>query len=246
MMFEQAVLRPAPVRGWAVTLSFMGELTVVGCLLAIPLIWPQLLPRRELVSWITAPLPPPPPIRDGAIPHVRPAKPGIHSSAIWYTPVPVPQVVPALDEPPVDAPGAVGGRESGTPNPLLGPILDSVVRRDTPKRPMEAAPASAPKSAPAPIQQVRVSGALQAARLIHRVEPVYPALARQARISGTVELAGVIGTNGQIRELRVVSGPALLVQPALDAVRQWIYQPTLLGGQPVEVITSISVIFRLN
>jgi protein TonB len=111
---------------------------------------------------------------------------------------------------------------------------------------MEAAPASVPKSAPAPIQQVRVSGALQAARLIHRVEPVYPALARQARISGTVELAGVIGTNGQIRELRVVSGPALLVQPALDAVRQWIYQPTLLGGQPVEVITSISVIFRLN
>lgn len=244
-MFEHTVLRPAPVRGWAVTLGFMGELTVVGCLLAIPLIWPQLLPRRELMSWITAPLPPPPPIKDVAIPHVQPAKPGIHSGVIFYTPVAVPQVVPVLDEAPGDVPGVVGGRESGSPNPLLGPILDSVVRGDMPKRPAEAAPAPAP-TAPTPIQQVRVSGALQAARLIHRVEPVYPALARQARISGTVELAGVISTNGQIRELRIVSGPALLVQSALDAVRQWIYQPTLLGGKTVEVLTTISVIFRLN
>jgi protein TonB len=129
---------------------------------------------------------------------------------------------------------------------LLSSIFGSAIRVDAPKRPAEAAPAPAPQSAPATIPQVRVSGALQAARLIRRVEPVYPVLARQARISGTVELAGVIGTSGQIRELRVVSGPALLVQSALDAVRQWIYQPTLLGGKPVEVITTISVIFRLD
>lgn len=243
-MFEQAVLRPAPVRGWAVTLGFVGELTVVGCLLAIPVIFPQLLPRRQLMSWITAPLPPPPTIKDAVIPHVRPLKPWIHSAPIWYAPAAVPQAVAVLDEPPVEAPGVLGGRESVSNN-ALGPLLDSVVRVDAPKRQPEA-PAPAPQSGPAPVQQVRVSGALQAARLIHRVEPVYPILARQARVSGTVELAGVIGTNGQIRELRVLNGPALLVQTALDAVRQWIYQPTQLGGKPVEVITTISVIFRLN
>ncbi len=245
-MFEKAVLRPAPVRGWAVTLGIVGELTVVGCLLAIPLLWPQLLPRRELMSWITAPLPPPPPIQDAAIPHVRPVKLlRIHSGAIFYAPASVARTEPVLDDPPADAPGVIGGRDTGA-NVALGPLLDSVVRVDAPKRQADAAPASAPQSAPATIQQVRVSGAVQAARLIHRVDPVYPMLARQARVSGTVELAGVIGTNGQIRELRVVSGPALLVQAAVDAVRQWVYQPTLLGGKTVEVITTISVIFRLN
>lgn len=246
-MFEHAVLRPAPVRAWAVTLGLVGEVTLVACLVAVPLIWPELLPHRELMSWIAAPLPPPPPIKDAAIPHVRPApRPGIHTGAIWYSPAAVPRVVLVLDEPPVDAPGVVGSRETTPGNGALRPLLDSAVRVDPPKRQADAAPAAVPNSGPAPVQQIQVSGTLEEARLVHRVEPVYPALARQARVSGTVELAGVIGTNGEIRELRVVSGPALLVQSALNAVRQWVYQPTLLGGKPVEVITTIRVIFRLN
>lgn len=84
------------------------------------------------------------------------------------------------------------------------------------------------------------------ARLIKRVEPVYPALARQARISGTVELTGIIGTDGRIKELRVLRGHPLLAKAALDAVRQWIYEATLLNGEPVEVIAPITVTFRLN
>ena len=66
------------------------------------------------------------------------------------------------------------------------------------------------------------------------------------RIAGVVELAGVIGAEGRIRELQVTSGHPLLVQAALDAVRQWVYRPTLLSGRPVEVITTIRVVFRLN
>ena len=75
--------------------------------------------------------------------------------------------------------------------------------------------------------------------------PVYPPLARQARISGTVRLEAVIAFNGAVQSLRVASGHPLLAQAALDAVRQWVYQPTLLNGEPVEVLTQIDVNFKL-
>jgi protein TonB len=66
------------------------------------------------------------------------------------------------------------------------------------------------------------------------------------RISGAVELTGVIGVDGHIRELQIVHGHPLLARAALDAVRQWVYEPTLLDGEPVEVIAPITVNFRLN
>ena len=75
---------------------------------------------------------------------------------------------------------------------------------------------------------------------------MYPPLARQTRISGTVRLHAIIGKNGSVQQLEVISGHPLLVQAALDAVRQWRYRPTLLNGEPVEVDTTIDVIFSLN
>ncbi len=87
---------------------------------------------------------------------------------------------------------------------------------------------------------------MQEAKLLRRVIPSYPPLARQARISGTVQLVGVIARDGTIEDLRVVSGHPLLVKAALDAVRQWVYKPTLLNGEPVEVICPIDVHFTLN
>jgi len=94
-------------------------------------------------------------------------------------------------------------------------------------------------------KRVTVGGNVQAARLVNRVQPLYPPLARQTRISGTVKLHAIIGKNGAVEQLQVVSGHPLLVQSALDAVRQWRYQPTLLNGDPVEVDTEIDVIFSL-
>jgi periplasmic protein TonB len=85
-----------------------------------------------------------------------------------------------------------------------------------------------------------------AAMLINRVQPMYPPLARQTRISGTVRLHAIIAKDGTVKELEVISGHPLLVQAALDAVRQWRYRPTLLNGEPVEVDTTIDVIFSLN
>ena len=84
------------------------------------------------------------------------------------------------------------------------------------------------------------------ARLIHQVTPPYPPLARQVRAEGTVQLQAIIGLDGRIRDLRVTSGHPTLIQAAVDAVRQWVYQPTTLNGSPVEVLTTIDVNFTLK
>ena len=84
------------------------------------------------------------------------------------------------------------------------------------------------------------------AMLIHRVEPVYPTLARQLGRAGRVELRAIIATDGTIQSLQVVSGDPLFYQSALDAVRQWRYTPTVLNGEAVEVDTFITVIYNIN
>ena len=84
------------------------------------------------------------------------------------------------------------------------------------------------------------------AMLIHRVEPVYPSLARQIGRAGRVELRAVIATDGTIQALQVVSGDPMFFQSAMEAVRQWRYRPTVLNGQPVEIDTFITVIYNVN
>jgi len=93
---------------------------------------------------------------------------------------------------------------------------------------------------------ITVTSDVQAAKLIRKVIPVYPRIAIMARISGTVRLTGIIGKDGLIQQLQVIDGPPLLVQAAVDAVRQWVYRPTLLSSKPVEVIAPIDVIFTLS
>ena len=94
-------------------------------------------------------------------------------------------------------------------------------------------------------ERLRVSGNVQALQLISHVEPVYPALAKQAQIQGTVELSGLIGKDGRVRDLQLLRGHPLLVQAALSAVKDWVYKPTTINGEPVEVRTEISVNFTL-
>jgi TonB family protein len=91
-----------------------------------------------------------------------------------------------------------------------------------------------------------VGGKVQAQKLTSNPQPIYPLIARQARISGTVELAAIIGKDGHVQELTVVSGHPLLRQASIDAVKQWVYQPTLLNEQPVVVSTTIDVIFSIE
>ena len=95
-------------------------------------------------------------------------------------------------------------------------------------------------------RSLRVGGDVQLFNLIHRVDPVYPPLARQARIQGTVRFTGIIGRDGTVQSVQLVSGHPLLVEAARQAVMQWLYKPTLLNGQPVEVVTQIDVGFSLS
>jgi protein TonB len=97
-----------------------------------------------------------------------------------------------------------------------------------------------------PSKPITVTSDVQAAKLIRKVIPVYPRLAITAHISGTVRLIGVVANDGTVQQIRVVSGPALLVEAALAAVRQWVYRPTLLNNRAVEVIAPIDVIFTLT
>ena len=102
-------------------------------------------------------------------------------------------------------------------------------------------------SKPAPtVQRVRVSQGVTKGMVVYRVEPTYPPLARQARIQGVVVLTAIIDKNGNIQNLRLVSGHPMLTPAAINAVKQWRYKPFLLNGQPVEVETTVTVTFELQ
>jgi periplasmic protein TonB len=114
-----------------------------------------------------------------------------------------------------------------------------------------AAPALPPPPKPqvhpsAPSAPIRVGGSVQMAKLIRKVIPEYPMLARASRISGVVHLVGTIAKDGTIRNLQLVDGNPLLTHAAMEAVAQWVYEPTLLNGEPVEVIAPIEVNFTLG
>ena len=108
------------------------------------------------------------------------------------------------------------------------------------------APPPPPPPKAKPSGPVRIGGQVAAANLIKKVQPVYPPLAKSARVQGQVEFTAIIGKDGTIRELKLVRGHPLLVNAAKEAVQQWKYKPTMLNGEAVDVITQIDVNFTLS
>ena len=98
----------------------------------------------------------------------------------------------------------------------------------------------------APPKKINISGGVMSGMILMKTQPVYPPIAKAARVQGTVVLQATISKTGSIENLRVQSGPAMLQQAALDAVRTWRYKPYLLDGSPVEVDTTVNVIFTLG
>jgi len=144
------------------------------------------------------------------------------------------------DEAPMSA-GMVGGVPGGVPGGSVGGVLSGMLGAPPPPPP--------PPPKPKPVvndKPIRVGGNVTAANLLRQVRPVYPPLAKAARVQGTVKFEAVIAKDGTIQNLHLVSGPPLLVQAALQAVQQWQYKPTLLNNEPVEVITTIDVNFTLS
>jgi len=124
---------------------------------------------------------------------------------------------------------------------VLGGIIGAVPGPAPPPPPKKEDP---PK--PKTPSRIVVGGNVQAASLIKQPKPNYPPLAKQARISGTVKLAAIIAKDGTIQDLKVISGHPLLIPAALEAVKQWVYKPTTLNGEAVEVSTQIDVNFTLS
>ncbi|HEY1209767.1 MAG TPA: energy transducer TonB [Terracidiphilus sp.] len=115
-----------------------------------------------------------------------------------------------------------------------------------PQAPAKISSGHPASSTPAHPKRVTISAGVAAGLLIQKTTPMYPPIARAARVSGTVVLQAVISTTGSVKDLRVISGPAMLQQAALDAVKTWRYQSYLLNNQPVEFETTINVIFTLG
>jgi TonB family protein len=102
-----------------------------------------------------------------------------------------------------------------------------------------------PTLIPANPNQVSISAGIAVGLMLTKVDPVYPPVARAARVQGTVVLEAIIDEEGNVADLKAISGPPLLIQAAIDAVQQWTYRPYLFNGQPVEVRTTVNVVFRL-
>ena len=132
--------------------------------------------------------------------------------------------------------GMTGGVPGGVPGGSAGGVLGGIIG---------GAPGGLPPP-PKPVEITRVGGNVMAAKLIRQVTPIYPQIAKTAHISGTVVLHAIIAKDGTVQELQFMSGPPLLMRAAMDAVKQWRYQPTLLNTQPVKVDTTITVIFNLG
>lgn len=232
--------------------AMLGEIALVTVAVIIPMIYFDVLPSTTLKSLLVAPPPPPPPPPPpAAAPQVKAVKviPRQFDAGRLMAPKVIPKQIAEIREEELPPPsaggvgvvgGVPGGVAGGTPGGVLGGILSSVPQASV----LPPPPPKVEKKAE--VQRIRVGGNVQAAKLMNKPQPVYPPLAKQARISGTVRLSALIGKDGRIQNLTVVTGHPLLVQAALDAVRQWVYQPTLLNGEPVEVATEIDVNFTLN
>jgi protein TonB len=146
--------------------------------------------------------------------------------------------------------GVVGGIPGGLPGGILGGQTEGVVGSILGSLPHPPPPPvivnAVMKPRPTLPRRIHVGGNVEAALLVHKVTPVYPELAREARIGGLVRMKAVIDPRGSIKDLSVLSGPPMLVHSALDAVKQWVYRPTYLNGTPVEVDTEIDVRFNLT
>src|SRR5262245_45512437 len=243
-MFEEMVVSSPrgkkTNKGWTVILSGVVQATLLAVLILIPLIYTEALPKASLATLLIAPPPPPPPPPPPAATPIVKVKPQDHlmDAGKLVPPKAIPKEVKIIKEEAEqpDAMGALGGVPGGGPGGQMGGAIGGVI----------GGVGGAPPP-PRPTQTgIRQGRPVQAGKLVNRVQPQYPPLARQTRISGTVRLHAIISKDGSVQSLSVESGHPLLVQAALDAVRQWRYQPTTLNGEPVEVDTTIDVIFSLN
>jgi protein TonB len=249
-MFSDSLLEfNAQRKGWAVatTSSFLLNALAIAGLLAVPLLFTEELPKTQLMTFLVAPPPPPPPPPPPAaqaVKVVRQIQSDMLATGALRTPTRIPEKVQMIKEEdapppmPTSSGGVVGGVPGGIPGGQLGGVIGGIIS--------STSHLNVPKLALVTPQRVRISQGVTKGLMIHRLEPQYPPLAKAARVQGDVVLKAIIDKDGNITDLQMVSGHPMLVPAAIAAVRQWRYKPYLLNGQPVEVETTITVIFALS
>lgn len=224
-----------------IPIAYIFEIILIGVGILLPLIYTEALPKAMIqVSLVAPPPPPPPPPPPAAAPPVRVIR-KVTAEDLMRAPTVIPKTIQQVKDEPAPPPqasvgvvgGVPGGMPGGTPGGVLGSILSS------------SAPPPPPPKAETP-KRIRVGGQVESAKAIYRPSPEYPPLAKMARIQGVVRLEAVISKDGTIQDLKVISGHPLLVKSAMETVQKWRYQPTLLNGEPVEVVTEIDVNFTLQ
>jgi protein TonB len=239
-MFEDSLIesgnRLKTKRGRMTFVSFILEGVIVIIMILIPLMFTEALPKGQLMTFLVAPPPPPPPPPPpAAVVKIVKVETDIVNNQL-RTPTKIPQKIQMIkeeDAPPPQMTGVMGGipGNAGGVSGVIGGIISST-------------PVAVPKVA---VSRIRVSSGVTAGMKVHDVTPQYPQMAKIARVQGPVVLAAIIGKDGAIQNLRVVSTASpLLNQAALDAVKQWRYRPYILNGEPVEVDTTITVNFTLS
>ncbi len=235
-------------RRWTTLLSFVLQSFAVGLLLLLPLWFTDVLPKHQLLTLLETPPPPvpPPPAVSAASPtkavKVASNLTEVRLRAISRVPTKVQLIKDDEAVPPAAvADGVVGSVPGGTPGGQLDGVIGGIISSSSNL-------VNIPKlSKPVPtVQRVRVSQGLTKGLLVYRTEPMYPLLAQQARVQGTVVLTAIIDKGGNVERLQLVSGNPLLAPAAIDAVKQWRYKPFLLNGQPVEIETTVTVNFQVH
>lgn len=249
-LFADVLLEPSGpqrrVRKTAAVVSFTVQCLLIGVTLLIPLMFTDVLPKQQLLTFLMAPPPPPPPPPPAA---AAPVVKVIRQQSELLngqlrSPSRIPDKVQMIreEEPPpaiASTGGVVGGVPGGIPGGQLGGVIGGIISST-------ANTAVVPKLAVTPPKRVRISQGVTKGMLLQKVEPRYPAIAVSAHIQGLVILNAIISRTGEIENLSVVSGHPMLIPAAIEAVKQWRYRPYLLNGEPTEVETTINVTFTLS
>jgi periplasmic protein TonB len=237
-MFEDSLFESSPLtkhNSWTTALSLVLQLLVAGVLVLVPLIYTQVLPEQSRSTIIEPPPPPATAARATQANTTSAKRVSELDNGVVRLPLRIPNTVTIVRDEETPASGnSIPGAIPGVPSGVSNAIITQLIR---------ATPPAVPKIA---VQKVRVSSGVAQGLLIREVTPQYPQLARQARIQGTVVLQAMIGKDGKIENLHVISGHSMLVQAAMEAVKQWRYKPYCLNGEPVDVDTQINVNFTLS
>jgi protein TonB len=241
-MFEDSLIesgnRLKTKRGRTTAFAVVLQVGIIIIMILIPLMFTEALPKAMTMTFLAAPPPPPPPPPPAApVKVIKVVETDVVNNQL-RTPTKIPKKVEMIKEeeaPPPQA-GVVGGVPGGVPGGSMGGVMGSIIG---------GTPTAIPKVATP--QRIRVSAGVTQGLKIKNVNPVYPQMAKIARVQGPVVLSAIIGKDGSIQNLHVISTASpLLNQAAMDAVKEWRYRPYILNGEPVEVDTQITVNFTLS